>query len=144
MKFGVLVSGTPPLTIKWFRNKKEILSGVDVSIQKDDSSSSLELFFTKPSDSGDYICEISNDVGSDSCQSTLFVKGFYLIIYLIRDASILFLLLLNTHTEKSNLLLSDQGHHGAFYLASSLLVLGFAAGNEFLIHFMFMTFKMYL
>lgn len=75
MKFNVLVSGTPPLTIKWFRDKKEILPGVDCSIQKDDSSSSLELFFTKPSDSGDYVCEISNDVGSDSCQTALFVKG---------------------------------------------------------------------
>lgn len=79
MKFNVLVSGTPPLTIRWFRNKKEVLSGVDCSIQKDDSSSSLELFFTKPTDSGDYICEISNDVGADSCQTRLFVKGFYLI-----------------------------------------------------------------
>lgn len=78
VKFNVLMSGTPPLTIKWYRNRREILSGVDCSIQKDDTSSSLELFFTKPTDTGDYVCEISNDVGTDSCQTTLFVKGFYL------------------------------------------------------------------
>ncbi|XP_076857247.1 titin-like [Brachyhypopomus gauderio] len=74
VKFSILVMGTPPLKIKWFKDKKEILSGVDRSIQKDDSSSVLELFFTKPSDSGDYICEVTNDVGSDTCQATLFVK----------------------------------------------------------------------
>lgn len=95
MKFSVLVCGTPPLTIKWFRNRKEVFSGVDCSIQKDDSSSSLELFFTKPSDSGDYVCEISNDVGSDSCQTTLFVKGFYPISVLNRDASIPVLVLIS-------------------------------------------------
>lgn len=77
MQFNVLVSGTPPLTIKWFKDKKEVSSGIDCSVQKNDTSSSVELFFAKPSDSGDYVCEISNDVGSDACQATLFVKGFY-------------------------------------------------------------------
>lgn len=87
MKFNVLLSGTPPLTIKWFKDKKEVLSTVNCSVHKDDSSSSLELFFTKPSDSGDYICEIANDVGSVSCQATLFVKGFYSVcsLFLMLD-----------------------------------------------------------
>ncbi|KAM4609388.1 titin-like [Polymixia lowei] len=74
VQFNVLVSGTPPLTIKWFKDKKEILSSSDCSVIKDNTSSSLELFFAKASDSGDYICEIQNDVGSTSCQATLFVK----------------------------------------------------------------------
>lgn len=73
--FGVLVSGTPPLTIKWFKNRKEILSSGDCYVVTDNMSSSLELFFVKTSDSGDYVCEIHNDVGSTSCQATLFVKG---------------------------------------------------------------------
>uniref|UniRef100_A0AAR2J867 Ig-like domain-containing protein n=1 Tax=Pygocentrus nattereri TaxID=42514 RepID=A0AAR2J867_PYGNA len=68
VKFNVLVSGTPPLTIKWFKDKKEVLSG---------------LFFTKPSDSGQYTCKITNDVGSDSCQAMLFVKGLFLDYSLI-------------------------------------------------------------
>lgn len=77
VQFSVLVSGTPPLTIKWFKNKKEILSSADCNVVKDNTSSSLELFFAKTTDSGDYVCEIQNDVGSTSCQATLFVKGFY-------------------------------------------------------------------
>lgn len=81
VKFSVLIAGTPPLTIKWFKSNKEITTGVDCAIQKDDSSTSLELFFAKTSDSGDYICEISNDVGSDKCQASLFVKGGFLFFY---------------------------------------------------------------
>lgn len=76
VQFNVLVSGTPPLTIKWFKDKREILSSSDRSVIKDNTSSSLELFFAKTSDSGDYVCEIQNDVGSTSCQATLFVKGY--------------------------------------------------------------------
>lgn len=75
VKFNVGVSGTPPLTIKWFRNNKEIFSSADCSVTKDKTSGSLELFFVKCSDSGDYVCAVQNDVGSTSCQMTLFVKG---------------------------------------------------------------------
>uniref|UniRef100_A0A3Q2Q165 Ig-like domain-containing protein n=1 Tax=Fundulus heteroclitus TaxID=8078 RepID=A0A3Q2Q165_FUNHE len=66
VQFNVLLSGTPPLTIKWFKNKKEIVSSSDCSVIKDNTSSSLELFFAKSSDSGEYACEIHNDVGSTS------------------------------------------------------------------------------
>lgn len=79
VQFNVLVCGTPPLTTRWFKNKKEILSSADCSVVKDNTSSSLELFFTKTSDSGDYVCEIRNDVGSTSCQAALFVKGQYML-----------------------------------------------------------------
>lgn len=126
MKFSVLISGTPPLTIKWFRNRREILSGVDCSIQKDDSSSSLELFFTKPTDSGEYNCEISNDVGSDSCQTTLFVKGVYPILFLIRDASMLFLLLVYTYTKIINVLFCHVYQH------TLMVIMAYANGNHFL------------
>lgn len=73
--FSVLLAGTPPLTIKWFKNNKEILSSADCLVIKDNTSTSLALFFAKSSDSADYVCEIQNDVGSTSCQATLFVKG---------------------------------------------------------------------
>ena len=75
VKFNVCYSGTPPLSIKWFTNKRELFSSADCCVMKDNASSSLELFFAKSSDSGDYVCEIQNDVGFASCQATLFVKG---------------------------------------------------------------------
>uniref|UniRef100_A0A3P8NZZ5 Ig-like domain-containing protein n=1 Tax=Astatotilapia calliptera TaxID=8154 RepID=A0A3P8NZZ5_ASTCA len=76
VQFSVLFSGTPPLTTKWFKSSKEILSSADWSVIKDNTSSTLELFFAKTTDSGDYVCQIQNDVGSASCQATLFVKGY--------------------------------------------------------------------
>lgn len=76
VRFSVLFSGTPPLTTKWFKSNKEILSSGDCSVTKDNTSSTLELFFAKTVDSGDYVCEIKNDVGSTSCQAALFVKGY--------------------------------------------------------------------
>lgn len=76
VNFNVLLAGTPPLTIKWFKNKKEILSSTDCLVIKDNTSTSLALFFAKSSDSADYVCEIQNDVGSTSCQAALFVKGW--------------------------------------------------------------------
>lgn len=80
--FNVLLSGTPPLVIKWFKNQKELLSSADCSVIKDNTSTSLALFFAKSSDSGEYRCEIQNDVGATSCQATLFVKGFHLFFLL--------------------------------------------------------------
>lgn len=77
VKFTALITGTPPLNIKWFKSNKEITTSVDCAILKDDSSTSLELFFAKTTDSGEYICEVSNVVGSDKCQATLFVKGCF-------------------------------------------------------------------
>ncbi|XP_078795836.1 titin-like [Oryzias latipes] len=82
VQFNMLVSGTPPLNIKWFKNQKEIVSNNDCSVTKDNTSSSLELFFAKTSYSGEYVCEVQNDVGSTSCQATLFVKGFLLVLFL--------------------------------------------------------------
>lgn len=76
VQFSVQFSGTPPLTTKWFKSNKEILSSADWSVIKDNTSSTLELFFAKTTDSGDYVCQIQNDVGSASCQATLFVKGY--------------------------------------------------------------------
>lgn len=75
VQFNVLLCGTPPLTIRWFKSNKEILPSADCSVIKDSTSSSLELFFAKASDSGEYLCEVHNAVGAASCQATLFVKG---------------------------------------------------------------------
>uniref|UniRef100_A0A803TTC6 Ig-like domain-containing protein n=1 Tax=Anolis carolinensis TaxID=28377 RepID=A0A803TTC6_ANOCA len=80
VQFKALVSGTPPIQIKWFKDSKELISTASRSVYKDDTSSLLELFSAKTSDSGNYICQISNDVGSTTCKTTLFVKGLQLYI----------------------------------------------------------------
>lgn len=68
-------TGTAPLTVKWFREEKEIITGGTYFIKKDASSSSLELHSVKPTDTSKYTCEVSNDAGKVDCTVALFVKG---------------------------------------------------------------------
>lgn len=63
------------MIIKWFKDSKELLSGANRSVLKDESSSILELFSAKVADSGIYTVQVSNDVGTATCKATLFVKG---------------------------------------------------------------------
>uniref|UniRef100_A0A669QB79 Ig-like domain-containing protein n=1 Tax=Phasianus colchicus TaxID=9054 RepID=A0A669QB79_PHACC len=75
VQFKALVKGSTPLQIKWFKDSQELLSGANRSVWMDDTSSVLELFSARMSDSGNYTCQISNDVGTATCKATLFVKG---------------------------------------------------------------------
>lgn len=68
-------TGTAPLTVKWFRDQQEIITGGIYFIKKDVSSSSLELHSVKPSDSAEYTCLVSNDAGRVDCSAAVFVKG---------------------------------------------------------------------
>lgn len=83
VQFKALVKGSTPLQIKWFKDSQELLSGANRSVWKDDTSSVLELFSARTSDSGNYTCQISNDVGTATCKATLFVKGVQLYVLLI-------------------------------------------------------------
>ncbi|XP_062908156.1 titin-like [Mobula hypostoma] len=50
------------------------MSGADYFILNESTTSLLELFSAKVSDSGDYICEVANKAGSASCAARLFIK----------------------------------------------------------------------
>lgn len=69
------MGGTAPMTIKWFKDNKRLHSGSARSVWKDDTSTILELFSAKAADSGTYICQLSNDVGTATTKASLFVKG---------------------------------------------------------------------
>lgn len=75
VQLKALVGGTAPMTIKWFKDNKELHPGAARSVWKDDTSTILELFSAKAADSGTYICQLSNDVGTASSKATIFVKG---------------------------------------------------------------------
>lgn len=74
VQLKALVGGTAPMTIKWFKDNKELHPGAARSVWKDDTSTILELFSAKAADSGTYICQLSNDVGTTSSKATIFVK----------------------------------------------------------------------
>lgn len=81
-------TGTPSLTIKWFKEEKEILTGGTCFIKKDASSSTLALHSVKPSHSGQYTCQVANDAGKVSCTAVLFVKGAFLILFASMHSSL--------------------------------------------------------
>lgn len=82
-------TGTAPLTVKWFREDKEISSGGTFFIKKETSLSFLELHSVKPSDSANYTCQVANDAGKVACTAVLFVKGD-LLIYTLLNMNLLF------------------------------------------------------
>lgn len=73
--FKSAFTGSPPFTVKWFREEKEVFTGGKCFMKKDASSSSLELHSLKPSDSAKYTCQVSNEAGKTDCTAVLFVKG---------------------------------------------------------------------
>lgn len=77
MRLKSSLKGTPPLTIQWFKGASELETGGACYIMTEALASYLELFAVKPSDSGDYICKVSNVAGSVACSANLFVKGLH-------------------------------------------------------------------
>lgn len=85
MEFKATLKGTPPFTIKWFKEDLELASGPTCFIGIEGSTGFLTLYSVDSSRSGHYTCHVSNDVGSDSCTTTLLVTGvhsFLLCCYL--------------------------------------------------------------
>lgn len=75
LTFTSVIRGTPPFKVKWFKGSRELVSGESCSISLEDFVTELELFEVEPLQSGDYSCLVSNDAGSASCSTHLFVKG---------------------------------------------------------------------
>uniref|UniRef100_A0A8C4KXF6 Ig-like domain-containing protein n=1 Tax=Dromaius novaehollandiae TaxID=8790 RepID=A0A8C4KXF6_DRONO len=77
VEFKTTLKGTPPFTVKWFKEDLELVSGPTCFIGIEGSTGFLTLYSVDTSRSGHYTCHISNDVGSDSCTTTLMVTGVH-------------------------------------------------------------------
>uniref|UniRef100_A0A8C9EUT3 Ig-like domain-containing protein n=1 Tax=Pavo cristatus TaxID=9049 RepID=A0A8C9EUT3_PAVCR len=73
VEFKATLKGTPPFTVKWFKEDLELVSGPTCFIGIEGSTGFLTLYSVDTSRSGHYTCHISNDVGSDSCTTMLMV-----------------------------------------------------------------------
>lgn len=75
------VSGSLPITAKWFKDGKEIPESAKYRHLCHENTVSLEVNYLELTDSGNYTCSVTNVAGSDSCSAVLTVKGldFYLL-----------------------------------------------------------------
>uniref|UniRef100_A0A3Q3K7M9 Ig-like domain-containing protein n=1 Tax=Monopterus albus TaxID=43700 RepID=A0A3Q3K7M9_MONAL len=69
------VSGTPPLTIQWMKDRRELKSSANTRITFVGGTACLQIASVSKTDAGDYLCKASNAIGSDFCKSRVTVKA---------------------------------------------------------------------
>ncbi|TDH06472.1 hypothetical protein EPR50_G00113830, partial [Perca flavescens] len=69
------VIGSPPLSIQWMKDRRELKSSGNTTITFVGGVACLEISPVSKSDAGDYLCKASNASGSDFCKARVSVKG---------------------------------------------------------------------
>uniref|UniRef100_A0A8C9ZDD0 Ig-like domain-containing protein n=1 Tax=Sander lucioperca TaxID=283035 RepID=A0A8C9ZDD0_SANLU len=82
VRFKGTFKGTPPFTVKWFKDKTELMTGPTCFTGLEGQSCFLELYSVGVTQSGVYSCQVSNDAGSVRCSADLTVKGSTCIFYI--------------------------------------------------------------
>ncbi|VDO46957.1 unnamed protein product [Brugia timori] len=72
-QFNVLFSGDEPLTVKWFRNGKEIKPSFEFQINTTTKSSTLTIGKLKVDHNGQYMCRVTNVAGAQESMANLVV-----------------------------------------------------------------------
>lgn len=76
VRFKSTFKGTPPFTVKWFKDDTELMTGPTCFTGLEGLSCFLELYSVGVTQSGVYSCQVSNDAGSVRCSADLAVKGW--------------------------------------------------------------------
>jgi len=69
------VAGTPELKPKWYKDGRPLVASKKYRISFKNNVAQLKFYSAELHDSGQYTFEISNEVGSSSCQTTFTVLG---------------------------------------------------------------------
>lgn len=77
------VKGSPELHIHWFWNERELNDGDKYKISLKNGVAALEIMNLVVTDSGSYTCEVSNNAGSESCNTIISVKGLSHLVFYI-------------------------------------------------------------
>lgn len=73
----VTVSGSPDLNIKWFKDNKELSAGTKYQMSFAKKVAFLKIHSADKADAGVYKLEVTNHVGTASCQTKLSVSGWF-------------------------------------------------------------------
>lgn len=69
------MSGTVPFQVTWFKDKKPLMESRKYKILSEGSSATLHIMSIEASDAGQYECKVSNSIGSDTCQTSVKLRG---------------------------------------------------------------------
>lgn len=69
------VAGSAPISVGWFMDGNEIVSGPKCQSSFSENVCTLNLSLLEPSDTGTYTCVAANVAGSEECSAVLTVQG---------------------------------------------------------------------
>lgn len=72
------VGGTPPLTVNWMKDRRELRSDPSTKITFVSGTPWLQISQVGKSAAGDYLCKASNSAGTDFCKAKVTVKGIWM------------------------------------------------------------------
>merc|ERR1719225_981205 len=59
------------LSVRWYRNDEELVSGGRMRISHEYGHAALHIFYTHPEDEGRYVCRATNELGEDQTEANL-------------------------------------------------------------------------
>lgn len=71
------MQGTPPFQVSWYKNKHLIREGRKYKVVTESRFTTLHILKMEQDDAGEYECRVSNSAGSESCRTTIALKGQY-------------------------------------------------------------------
>lgn len=69
------VKGHAPFEITWFKDKNQLKESRKYKFVSEGHSATLHVLGLEASDAGEYECKASNNVGSDTCQGMVKLRG---------------------------------------------------------------------
>lgn len=73
--FQCQIAGTPEIKVTWYLDGNDITTNGKYEISFVDGISTLDIINSTVEDSGMYVCEATNEAGSESCSIDVKVQG---------------------------------------------------------------------
>ncbi|MCJ8732912.1 hypothetical protein PDJAM_G00216360 [Pangasius djambal] len=69
------VCGSPPMSIQWMKDRREVISSDNSKITFVDGTATLTVAKSSRADAGDYLCKATNNAGSDFSKAKVTIKA---------------------------------------------------------------------